>query len=166
MPASSAPAAQSSSTACPASFVAWRRVSPFYSRLMTRRLQRHFLHRNAAQLAHLPTWPRMLAARDLDAFHAQVHELAGHATQDDYLDRTNPVPVFDTVAVPLLIVNADDDPVCVAQNARDHVDAVRRLPGVLLVRTARGSHCAFPEGWAARSWAHRLMADYLGAVDG
>jgi predicted alpha/beta-fold hydrolase len=52
------------------------------------------------------------------------------------------------------------------RNADDHVDAIRRIPDALMVRTARGSHCAFLEGWTARSWAHRLMADYLLAAAG
>ena len=65
------------------------------------------------------------------------------------------------VAVPVMIINALDDPVCVAANAADHVDAIRRVPDALLVRTAHGSHCAFFEGWSPSSWAHRLMAEYL-----
>ena len=61
----------------------------------------------------------------------------------------------------MMIINAADDPVCVVENVLDHVAAVRRMPDALLVRTARGSHCAFFEGWLARSWANRLMAKYL-----
>lgn len=141
--------------------VAWGRVPPFYSRVMARRLQRYFLRRHAPVLAGLPTYAACLASEDLAGFHAHAHTLAGCATHDEYLDRTNPVPVFDRVAVPVLVLNAADDPVCVAQNAEDHVDAIRRVPDALLVRTARGSHCAFFEGWRANSWAHRVMAAYL-----
>jgi predicted alpha/beta-fold hydrolase len=133
---------------------------------MARRAQRHFLERHAATLAHLPTFDACLATRDLAAFHENLYELAGCADPADYLARSNPMLVFDDVAVPVLILNAADDPVCVVRNADDHVDAIRRIPDALMVRTARGSHCAFLEGWTARSWAHRLMADYLLAAAG
>jgi predicted alpha/beta-fold hydrolase len=141
--------------------VAWRRVPPFYSRAMTRRLKRHFLERHAPALAHLGTFETCLATRDLTGFHENAYELAGCADPADYLARSNPMLVFDRIAVPVLVINADDDPVCVQANARDHVDAIRRVPDALMVRTARGSHCAFLEGWTARSWANRLMAAYL-----
>jgi predicted alpha/beta-fold hydrolase len=141
--------------------VAWGRVPPFYSRVMTRRLRRHFLEAHAPALAHLDTFAACLETQDLAQFHERAYELAGCTDLADYLARSNPVLVFDTVAVPVLVINADDDPVCVIDNARDHVDTIRHVPDALMVRTARGSHCAFLEGWAPRSWANRLMADYL-----
>lgn len=141
--------------------VAWGRVPPFYSRLMTRRLKQHFLEQHAPALAHLGTFDACLATRDLTGFHEHLYELAGCTDLADYLARSNPMAVFDTVAVPVLVINADDDPVCVQANAHDHVDAIRAVPDALMVRTARGSHCAFLEGWPARSWGNRLMADYL-----
>jgi predicted alpha/beta-fold hydrolase len=145
--------------------VAWHRVPPLYSRLMARRVQRHFLERHAAALGHLPTVAACLATRDLAAFHESLYELAGCDDFADYLARSNPMLVFDDVAVPVMIINAADDPVCVVRNADDHVDAISRIPDALMVRTARGSHCAFLEGWTARSWAHWLMADYLLAAE-
>jgi predicted alpha/beta-fold hydrolase len=141
--------------------VAWPRVPPTYSRLMTARLKRHLLQRHAQVLSQLDSYEACLATRDLAEFHERLHELAGCATPADYLARSNPVLVFQDVAVPVMILNSADDPVCVVANALDHVEAVRRVPNALLVRTAHGSHCAFFEGWSARPWAHRLMAGYL-----
>jgi predicted alpha/beta-fold hydrolase len=141
--------------------VAWQRVPPFYSRLMARRLKRHFLERHARALAHLGTYDTCLATRDLAQFHENAYELAGCTDPADYLARSNPALVFDHVAVPVMVINAADDPVCVVENAEDHVDTIRRVPDALMVRTVRGSHCAFLEGWSARSWANRLMAGYL-----
>ena len=141
--------------------VAWGRVSPRYSRWMAGRLKQRFLERHAKALAHLATYTACLATRDLAEFHEQAYQLAGCESPADYLARSNPMVVFDKVAVPVMIINAADDPVCVAQNAEDYVDAIRRLPDALVVRTLRGSHCAFLEGWLARSWANRLMASYL-----
>jgi predicted alpha/beta-fold hydrolase len=146
--------------------VAWRRVPPFYSRVMAKRVKRHFLERHAAALRHVDGFDACLAARDLTQFHERLHPLAGCADLDDYLARSNPMRVFGDVTVPVMVVNADDDPVCVASNAEDHVEAITRIPDALMVRTARGSHCGFLEGWWPRSWGNRLMADYLLAADG
>lgn len=141
--------------------VAWTRVRPFYSRAMATRLKRHFLEAHAQTFGHLATYDSCLAANDLAEFHDRLYEMAGCADRSDYLSRSNPVLVFDAVSVPLMVLNADDDPVCVVENTLDHVDTIRALPNALLVRTARGSHCAYYEGWTARSWANSLLADYL-----
>lgn len=144
--------------------VAWPRVRPFYSRLMARRLKRHFLRRHARVLGAMAAYARCLAARDIADFHDHAFAFAGCRSAADYLARSNPVRVFDRIAVPMLVLNADDDPVCVARNAEDHVDQVRGIPDALMVRTAHGSHCAFFEGRWPRSWANALIAEYLLAV--
>ena len=145
--------------------VAWPRVHPWYSRLMTRRLREYFLVRHAAVLGGLESYAACLASRDLASFHERLYEIAGYSSPEDYLLGTNPVLVMDQVAVPVMIINSADDPVCVAANASDHVGAVRRVPDALMVRTAHGSHCAFFEGWSPVSWANQLMADYLLAAN-
>lgn len=141
--------------------VAWTRVRPFYSRAMAARLKRHFLETHAQTLGHLTTFGPCMAATNIAEFHDRLYEMAGCVDRSDYLARSNPVIVFKDVAVPLLVLNADDDPVCVVDNTLDHLDTIRALSNTLLVRTRRGSHCAFYEGWLARSWAHRLLAGYL-----
>jgi predicted alpha/beta-fold hydrolase len=145
--------------------VAWHRVAPLYSRLMVRRLKRHFLQRHERVLRHLGSYETCLSTSDLASFHENLHELAGCRSTAEYLARSNPMLVFQNVAVPLLLINAADDPVCVEANARDHVEIIGRVPHALMVRTARGSHCGFFEGWFSRSWANRLMAGYLLAAD-
>ncbi|MDM4769932.1 YheT family hydrolase [Solimonas sp. SE-A11] len=144
--------------------VAWTRAKPFYSRAMATRLKRHFLEPHSQSFAHLGSYNSCLAATDLSEFHQNLYEMAGCASVGDYLQRSNPMGVFNSIAVPMMILNADDDPVCVVENVLDHLDAIKRIPDALLVRSARGSHCAFFEGWAARSWANRLIAGYLVAA--
>lgn len=146
--------------------IAWGRVHAWYSRAMALRLKQHFLQRHAPAFSHLGGFRACMATQDLAGFHEAFHELAGCASPADWLARANPMPVIDGIAVPLMILNADDDPVCVVQNTLEHQGAIRRIPDALLVRTARGSHCAFLEGWGAHSWANRLIASYLLAADG
>jgi predicted alpha/beta-fold hydrolase len=145
--------------------VAWTRTQPFYSRAMAKRLRRHFIEPHPQAFAHLASYQACLAARDLSEFHENLYEMAGCENVGAYLERSNPMGVFDRITVPMMILNADDDPVCVIENALDHLDAIKRIPDALLVRAARGSHCAFFEGWMARSWANRLIAGYLVAAD-
>lgn len=144
--------------------VAWGRVPRFYSRVMTERLKRYFLVPNAQAFARVEGFGDCLAAQDLAAFHARYYGLAGCGSADDYVARSNPVAVFRSVAVPVMILNSDDDPVCVVDNVIDHLETVECVPDAMLVRTARGSHCAFYEGWSAASWSNRLIAQYLRAA--
>ncbi|MGH8444222.1 MAG: YheT family hydrolase [Solimonas sp.] len=144
--------------------VAFRRAHPFYSRKVAETLKQKFVAPNAALFGHLPTYARCLAAGDLAEFQDHVYEMAGCASLEDYLALANPMAVFEGIAKPILVINADDDPLCVVQNTLDHAETVARIENALLVRTARGSHCAHFEGWTARSWSNGLIADYLLAV--
>lgn len=144
--------------------VAFHRAHSFYSRKVTKVLKQKFLAPNAAVLGHLETYSRCIAAGNLAELHEQIYEIAGCSSHADYLQRSNPVDVFEQIAKPLLVLNADDDPLCVMQNTLDHAETVTRLQNALLVRTARGSHCAHYEGWTAGSWSNRLIADYLVGV--
>jgi len=35
------------------------------------------------------------------------------------------------------------------------------MDNIAVITTKKGSHCGFYEGFATRSWAARLMADFL-----
>lgn len=144
--------------------VAFRRAHPFYSRSVTRSLQRMFIAPYADLFGHLATYRACLEASTLADFQEHAYEIAGFATRDEYLERSNPMGVVDRITTPVLVINADDDPVCHVDNVIEQSAAVERLETAVLVRTARGSHCSHFEGWSARSWSHRLMADYLVAV--
>jgi predicted alpha/beta-fold hydrolase len=69
------------------------------------------------------------------------------------------------VTVPVLVINAADDPVCVADNVHRHLDAMQQLPRLTLALTRRGGHCGFFEGLlTGESWADRAIAEYLSAA--
>lgn len=144
--------------------VAFARSRAPYTHLMARKLVRQFVTPNRAQLAHLPSLAALEGAQNLDEFHRHLYECAGYPSQQAYLNGCNPVTVMEQVVIPLLVLNAEDDPVCVPGNVRDHQQALARMPRTLLAITARGSHCAHLSGFGARPWAHRLAADYLQAL--
>lgn len=144
--------------------VAFERVHRFYSRYIAGTLKRRFLAPYAHYFGHLESYRAALAAPDLAELQRQIYEIAGYRDLSEYLQYSNPVGVLEHISVPLLAINADDDPICVHENTLPYIDTIRRLPAALLVQTRRGSHCAFFEGWTARPWAHGLIADYVTAV--
>lgn len=144
--------------------VAFARSRAPYTRLMARKLVRQFVTPNRQALPHLPSLASLEDAQSLDEFHRHLYECAGYPSQQAFLDNCNPMMVMEKVSVPLLVLNAEDDPVCVVGNVRDHQQAMARMPRTLLAVTTRGSHCAYLAGLTARSWAHYLAADFLQAV--
>jgi len=141
-------------------------VRPFYSRMMAKKLVRQFITPNRERIAHLPTAERLQAAEDLAAFHRELYELAGHDSYAAYDQASNPMYVFTGVRTPLMLLNAEDDPVCRIGNVEPWLEGMRQMPNVILVTTAEGSHCAHYEGWSARSWSARLMGEYFRVMHG
>lgn len=139
-------------------------AKPFYSRYMARKLVRQFITANADKLAHLETSARLSAAETLAEFHRHAYELAGYPSYAEYTAASNPMRVFESVKKPMMILNAEDDPVCRIENVHPHLDTIARMPNLVLVTTHRGSHCAHYEGWSPRSWAGRLIASYFVAM--
>ena len=100
--------------------------------------------------------PAMLAA------HAPFAMRARGATGAEYLATHDPMKDRRGVAVPTLVLNAEDDFVCPAALARPEV-VVGEQPGCLLLVTRSGSHVAFNEGISGRrSPFHlRVSLDFL-----
>lgn len=73
----------------------------------------------------------------------------------------NPIYVFENVKIPLIILNAEDDPVCSIKNLEPYKDVIQKMDNIAVITTKKGSHCGFYEGLGTRSWAARLMADFL-----
>lgn len=145
---------------------ALHRVHRLYDGYLLRGIRRHFVERHAAHLTACAGYADLVASRTVGEFHDRQYGCAGFASTAEYHARTNPMAVADDVAIPLLILNAADDPVCVLTNVDEHRGLFARVPESMLVLTARGSHCAFLEGHRRpRSWAHRMIAEYFAAVD-
>lgn len=140
---------------------AFARTQPFYSRMMARKLVRTFVTANQEVFGQLATYPDCLQAGDLHSLHQRLYEIAGFDSYASYSAASNPMVVIDRITVPLLVLNAADDPVCVIDNVHEHRHQFEALSKALLVITRRGSHCAYFEGWRADSWANRLAAEYF-----
>ncbi|QMV62120.1 alpha/beta fold hydrolase [Pseudomonas berkeleyensis] len=145
--------------------VAFARSRAPFTRLMARKLVRQFVTPNKDTLAHLPSFAALEGAQSLDEFHQHLYECAGYPSHQAFLDNCNPVTLMHRVNIPLLVLNAEDDPVCVLDNVQDHRQAMANMPRTILAVTARGSHCAYLAGLTAYPWAHHLAAEFLQALD-
>jgi predicted alpha/beta-fold hydrolase len=146
--------------------VGFDKAHPFYSRMMAKKLVGQFITPNLPMIGHLPTTARLKNAESLADFYRHMYELAGYGSYEEYTDACNPMRVFQHITTPVMILNAEDDPVCRIDNVAPYLDVMQQMPNVILVTTAQGSHCAHYEGWSARSWSSRLIGDYFRVVEG
>jgi predicted alpha/beta-fold hydrolase len=154
---------------CPAYDIrdAFRHAHRGYDRYLTRRMIRFFLHRNREAFRNIDGYLDCAASTTMTEFHDRLYPLAGFETREAYYLGSNPMEVARDVDVPVLVINAADDPVCVERNVHHHLDDMQQRSRMTLALTRRGGHCGFfarPGG--TDSWADRAIAEYLVAVDG
>ena len=154
----------------PTAFASLGASQPVAERAMVRSVQQTFLYGRNEHV--LGAWDaaaleRCRAARTLPELmdaHAPFAMRDHTANAEDYYRAHDPMGDRHGVAVPILLVNAEDDFVCPASLARPDV-IVREQPGALLMMTRRGSHVAFNEGLLARGAFHmRISFDFLDAA--
>lgn len=145
--------------------VAFERAHSFYSKMMTKKLIKLFLADKEHTFGHLKSYQRCLNSVDLHDLHNNIYEIAGYQSHQEYLDESNAAKVFNNIKIPTLILNAKDDPVCHIDNAYSKMNVIKELDSVILAITDRGSHCAYFEGITAKSWANKMIAEYLLAAD-
>ena len=143
----------------------FRNIHPFYSKLMTKKLFKSFID------PYMPTWKstaslaKVLHSKSLLEFQYQCFELAGYVSFDAYNKATNPIFVFENIKIPLMFLNAEDDPICCIRNFDPYKEAIQKMPNIMVVTTKKGSHCGFYEGIHAASWSARLISNYLMAQE-
>lgn len=104
-----------------------------------------------------------LRAESVDAFMRAHVPFTTSPTQRAYFERSNPMQHVLGISCPLLILNAEDDMVCLRENIRE--DLANDHGGVLLLRTEEGSHVAFSEGaFGLGNFMVRTSLDFLDAA--
>jgi len=104
-----------------------------------------------------------LQATTIDEFVSAHFPFAGYDTLEDYFNDNNPMLWVQGIVRPVLIVNSDDDMVCLPENIRE--DVIMSLGGALLLRTRKGAHIAFNEGILGTGcYLSRITMDYLDAA--
>ncbi len=106
---------------------------------------------------------RMRSLRDFD--DQVTAPYCGFRDAEDYYTRAASANVVDGIAVPTLIVHAEDDPFIRVQP--ETRQKLLRNPNITFVETLHGGHCAFlanPNGYDGR-WAERQAIAFIQRVE-
>ncbi|EPA1215002.1 YheT family hydrolase [Acinetobacter baumannii] len=141
--------------------IGFKNVHPFYSKMMTKKLFKYFIYPYQNTWSQIASLEKVLSATNLEEFEKEYFEMAGFEDYETYCKSINPIYVFENIKIPLMILNAEDDPVYSIKNLEPYKEPIQQMSNVAVVTTKKGSHCAFYEGWRSTSWAARLMADYF-----
>jgi hypothetical protein len=116
-------------------------VNRLYERHFLRGLMRRY-RRKAAIFPEIFKLDGAVPIRSLRQFDDRiVAQYCGFRDADDYYYRAASARVVDKIAVPTLIIRAEDDPfVRLTPETRA---ALRSNPNVLLIETPHGGHCAY-----------------------
>ena len=86
----------------------------------------------------------------------------GYASGADYYDRAGACHVLDSIAVPTLIITAQDDPFI--PYSMFTVPLIQRHPKIRVIAPRHGGHCGFFH-WAHNGedpyWAENRIIDFL-----
>ncbi|CAI5726639.1 unnamed protein product [Hyaloperonospora brassicae] len=136
------------------------KINPFYNFLMTFTLK-SFLLRHKNELKDVVDVAGALRATSILEFDQHVYmKMHGFDSLESYWKVNNPMRDVDNLQMPLLCINALDDPVCTKETIP--YDLFLKKPKAMLLTTAEGSHCAFFEGtFQLRAWCHTTAMVYL-----
>ncbi len=98
--------------------------------------------------------------RSFDEAYTAPHH--GFRDAADYYRRASAMRVIERIAIPTLIISAEDDPFVPPDPFRD--PAVRNNPHITVMLTRHGGHCGFVEAGAGSYdgyWAEREIVDFL-----
>eukprot|EP00040_Diaphanoeca_grandis_P012444 m.63047 g.63047 ORF g.63047 m.63047 type:complete len:380 (+) comp23234_c0_seq1:160-1299(+) len=145
---------------------AYHNCSPFFGKILTKKLQEHFLQENEPILTATPdlraAYDASMEATTLPGFVESSFIFGGSETIDAHYANADAFRVSHNVAVPTLAINALDDPVCSSKNIQTH--AFDSNHNLILATTPRGSHLAFYHDWDCKSWSDDVVCEFLQAL--
>ena len=152
---------------CPAydislAFGRLRELFPAVDSYILQSMKNRFLNKNTEILK--ASAPAALAgcqeAQTIEQFVEAHVTLAGSNSVSEYYEDSNPMAWVGSIVRPLLIINSEDDMVCLPENIRE--DVVLDHGGALLLRTQKGAHIAFNEGALGQgNYLSRVSLDFL-----
>ena len=161
---------QAACSLCPAyditqAFTKLADLYPVVDRHLLSSVKNHFLTKNRQILSSKSqaALDRCYQAKTTHEFLTANYSFAGCDSVDDYFAANNPMEWVEGIVRPFMLVNSEDDMVCLPKNIQE--DVVVALGGALLLRTRKGSHIAFNEGvLGTGSYLARITMDFLEAA--
>jgi predicted alpha/beta-fold hydrolase len=141
-----------------------RKANIPYQFNFVRNLKARMRRKAAAFPGHFPLEPlgRVWTVRQFDEAYTAPHH--GFNGASDYYHRASALRVIDRIAVPALVLTAQDDPFVPVEPFSEQ--AVTANPHVSVRVTPHGGHCAFLEGNAVDYdgyWAEREIVRFIEA---
>lgn len=168
--------------------LAMARCSPLFGRLLLNPLKSKLLTGQSGELlrqAHPEACERVARARNLHELLVHLAPFAGPTPPAEsaadpeawwdyvtYLRQCNPMGTIRNIRTEVLVLNADDDPVCTAANMEDALHhfgpADQPEPGPrtrsVLLQLPKGGHCGFYSGaWRPRNWGLSMAVQFIHA---
>ncbi|CAM6125529.1 unnamed protein product [Calypogeia fissa] len=140
-------------------FMARMGVQFLYCKALVIGLQQYAsLHQTA--LARLVDWDLVTKANSVRDFDDAITRHVGkYETVDTYYRRCSSSLFVESIAVPLLCISAEDDPICTKEAIP--YDECRLNPNIILGVTGHGGHLAYFEGLDATSiWWVRAATEF------
>jgi len=140
--------------------------SVFYSKRLVGGLRR-YLNRNMEQFLKMPevNIKHALESKNIHEFDNRVViKACGYASNQEYYVDASSSRYIHKVKIPLLAMNAVDDPVSPLDGVP--VESCKKNPNLIFVLTSCGGHLAWLEGWKfwSTSWSDRACIDFLSTV--
>merc|ERR1712224_130669 len=113
--------------------------------------------------AHLVDKSTVLRAHTLRQLEeASICKVHGYKDGFDYYSQNSPRPKLSGIAVPTLVINAEDDPV--VSSATLPLEDMKRNPRIYVTITRRGGHIGWGSGGlGAAAWTDNMAVDFMQA---
>lgn len=132
-----------------------------YDLLFTWKLKQLFLRHPC--LSNVVDFDSVLQSRTVKELHERVYaKLNKYNSLDEYWKYNNPMRNIASVSIPVLCINALDDPICPKETIP--FSLFKTSSNFFLVTTEKGGHCGFFENTIPSSWAYKVSLEYLESV--
>ncbi|XP_071994223.1 protein ABHD15-like [Engystomops pustulosus] len=127
--------------------------------------QKMYLSRYATALGQLINTERLLESRTLkeleEALFCQT-KVPNGLTWDTYWERNDPLRDIDEVAIPVLCICSQDDPIRGEAHSTVPFELFETNPHFFLLMSRYGGHCGFiKDNMSAAMWSHGALLDFF-----
>lgn len=105
--------------------------------MMTKKLFKYFIYPYENTWNQVASLKKVLATTNLEAFEKEYFEMAGFEDYQSYSKAINPIYVLENIKIPLMVLNAEDDPVCSIKNLEPYKELIQQMENIAVVTTKK-----------------------------